>query len=52
MMLDVPRCVGIVPDAFSCLLNGEAISNWFMQRMLNPGNLCDYESKSCESLFD
>jgi len=40
--LDGPSpCVGQLPDAKTCLQQGKEISNWFMQRALNPGNLCN-----------
>lgn len=50
--IDMPNpCDGYLPDAKLCLSEGENISNWLMQRALNPGHLCNYDSGSCDNLF-
>lgn len=51
--LSVPNpCAGLLPDGELCLKEGKEISNWFTQRHLNPGNLCNYASGKCDNLFD
>lgn len=38
---DVSACKNIMPDAKMCLEKGAEISQWFMERFLNPGHLCN-----------
>jgi len=44
-------CSNIVTDGLMCMKYGVEISQWFSERALNPGNLCNYSLNNCNSLF-
>jgi len=34
-------CIDIDPFIDDCIMKGKELSNWFMQRVLNPGSMCN-----------
>jgi len=44
------KCAGVLPTAATCLDMGDLIAEWFLERMLNPKVMCDYNTGSCGSL--
>mmetsp|Transcript_46761 Transcript_46761/g.39446 ORF Transcript_46761/g.39446 Transcript_46761/m.39446 type:complete len:202 (-) Transcript_46761:6-611(-) len=45
------KCAGVLPIALDCLEKGDIIAEWFLERMLNPKIMCDYNKGTCESLY-
>lgn len=45
------ECENLLPQYEDCMTKGPEISHWFMERFLNPNNVCDWEKGSCNLLF-
>jgi len=45
-------CERASPKIEDCVENGQLLSQWFAERILNPENMCDWTKNNCGSLFE
>lgn len=45
------ECETVLPLFSDCISKGQLISEWFVERFLNPGHVCNWDQGTCGKIF-